>query len=401
MEKLIVKNFGPIKEAEIDLTKYIVFIGDTSTGKSVLAKLIAIFRNFDLYRNSNYYISFVKLLKNFNIDFLREDSIIHFLEDEFDLKISNFKAEISNEIIIDFDEKKIEEQERKTDELFESFYKMENDKSLDEASLEKINEFRLRLIELQSDLEKVKEGVKMFKDDSIIYIPAERIIYSMVSNSMSGLLANNVALPDCYKIFAGKFEVARKNIKSKRYFDFTYSFADSQDKIIISGNNINLSQASSGIQSLIPLLLVFDDELNKSESNKSIKTFVIEEPELNLFPKRQKMIIDYVVEEINKTESSVVFTTHSPYILSSLDTLILANNTYNEHSDLKEEINAIVSEDKWIDYDDIAVYEVRNDGKVYSIKNEEFRSIDTNAIDGVSDIISEEFDKLTELRYAQ
>ena len=44
MEKLIVKNFGPIKEAEIDLTKYVVFIGDTSTGKSVLAKLISIFR---------------------------------------------------------------------------------------------------------------------------------------------------------------------------------------------------------------------------------------------------------------------------------------------------------------------------------------------------------------------
>ena len=45
MEKLIVKNFGPIKEAEIDLTKYVVFIGDTSVGKSVLAKLISIFRD--------------------------------------------------------------------------------------------------------------------------------------------------------------------------------------------------------------------------------------------------------------------------------------------------------------------------------------------------------------------
>ena len=45
MEKLIVKNFGPIKEAEIELTKYVVFIGDTSTGKSVLAKLITLFRD--------------------------------------------------------------------------------------------------------------------------------------------------------------------------------------------------------------------------------------------------------------------------------------------------------------------------------------------------------------------
>lgn len=83
------------------------------------------------------------------------------------------------------------------------------------------------------------------------------------------------------------------------------------------------------------------------------------------------------------------------------DTLILAKNTFNEHKDLKDKISKIVFEGRWIDYDEISVYEVRNDGKVYSIKNEEFRSIDTNAIDGVSDIISEEFDKLTELRYAQ
>ncbi|CAD0009361.1 hypothetical protein FLACHUCJ7_04220 [Flavobacterium chungangense] len=88
-------------------------------------------------------------------------------------------------------------------------------------------------------------------------------------------------------------------------------------------------------------------------------------------------------------------------MLSALDTLILAKNTFNEREVLKKEINDIVFYLRWLDYEDISVYEVRNDGKVYSIKNEEFRSIDTNAIDGVSDIISEEFDKLTELRYAQ
>ena len=97
----------------------------------------------------------------------------------------------------------------------------------------------------------------------------------------------------------------------------------------------------------------------------------------------------------------MIITTHSPYILSVLDTLILAKNTYNEHLDLKVEINSIITESKWINYDDISVYEVRNDGTVHSIKNEEFKSIDANAIDSVSDIISNEFDKLTDLRYAQ
>ena len=74
MEKLIVKNFGPIKEAEIDLTKYVVFIGDTSTGKSVLAKLISIFRDSNLRIDSNK--AFKELLLNYNIEFSNENTNI-------------------------------------------------------------------------------------------------------------------------------------------------------------------------------------------------------------------------------------------------------------------------------------------------------------------------------------
>ena len=82
MEKLIVKNFGPIKEAEIDLTKYVVFIGDTSTGKSVLAKLIAIFKNSSfkqLYLNKN---KLIEKLDEFNSNFLDEKTIIKFESSE-------------------------------------------------------------------------------------------------------------------------------------------------------------------------------------------------------------------------------------------------------------------------------------------------------------------------------
>ena len=40
-EKLIVKNFGPIQEAELDLKKVTVFIGPQGSGKSTLEKLVA------------------------------------------------------------------------------------------------------------------------------------------------------------------------------------------------------------------------------------------------------------------------------------------------------------------------------------------------------------------------
>lgn len=43
-EKLIVKNFGPIVKAEIDIKPFMVFIGESGSGKSVILKLLSLFR---------------------------------------------------------------------------------------------------------------------------------------------------------------------------------------------------------------------------------------------------------------------------------------------------------------------------------------------------------------------
>lgn len=43
-EKLIIKNFGPIVEAEIDIKPFMVFIGESGSGKSVILKLLSLFR---------------------------------------------------------------------------------------------------------------------------------------------------------------------------------------------------------------------------------------------------------------------------------------------------------------------------------------------------------------------
>ncbi len=384
MEKLIVKNFGPIKEAEIDLTKYVVFIGDTSTGKSVLAKLIAIFRDFiPSFKNDiedldfTQQLAFQKQLKLYNIDFDFQSTQIIYL---------------SNKLEIVFENKKV---------------------AVLKNSLEKTKPQDLKTFFVENRLYSNEEMWEIFSrigfKSSSIYFPAERILTSLIGSSISGLWAHDVALPACFKNFAAKYEIAKQNIKNFDFsdFGFEYNYDGTEEKINYQGNEIHLSQASSGIQSLLPLLLVLNHELKPDTIFFPYINLLMEEPELNLFPVKQKVLLEYVIKKLcavnilTRFDTKLVITTHSPYILSVLDTLMLAKNTFNEHPELKEEINAIISEDKWIDYDDISVYEVKNDGTIKSIKNEEFRSIDTNAIDGVSDIISEEFDKLTELRYAQ
>ena len=43
MEKLYIKKFGPIHEAEISINKTTVLIGEQGSGKSTIAKLYALF----------------------------------------------------------------------------------------------------------------------------------------------------------------------------------------------------------------------------------------------------------------------------------------------------------------------------------------------------------------------
>lgn len=399
MEKLIVKNFGPIKEAEIDLTKYVVFIGDTSTGKSVLAKLIAIFRDNDITVSINRLDEFKKLLDHYNIDFNTDKSSFeYYSEIGTKLKFSNNELIYYNEdgTVSDFDFSKGTLRKNFLLELHNEIIEvLETDIDNNPQHFESVKK-------AQEILDKFISTNKELPFTIPVYIPAERILNSLISSSLSGLWANNVLLPACYKDFAAKYDIARKKINKAKYstFNIKYLFENNTDFIFVEDSKLLLSQSSSGVQSLLPLLLTLDFEINYT-TNKLTKTIVIEEPELNLFPNKQKYLVEHIVKEVSKTDDKLIITTHSPYILSVLDSLILAKNIINEYPNLKDKVSSVISENKWIDYNTIQVYEVKNDGTVQSIKNEEFKSIDTNAIDRVSDIISEEFDKLTELRYAQ
>jgi len=43
-DKIIIKNFGPLKQVELDLKEVIVLIGPQASGKSTIAKLIHFFK---------------------------------------------------------------------------------------------------------------------------------------------------------------------------------------------------------------------------------------------------------------------------------------------------------------------------------------------------------------------
>ena len=240
-----------------------------------------------------------------------------------------------------------------------------------------------------------------------LYIPAERVFFSMVGNSLAGLWANEINISKLYLNFARHYEVAKKNISKLEYSDLKFAYHreenDKREYIKCGEKDIEIKNASSGIQAILPLVIVLRDLLNKKEKSQegmSLKTICIEEPEISLFPNRQRGLLEYIVSLIKKIDSRVIITTHSPYILSAFNNLILANNTAIEKKERKKDIEKIISEDKWINFEEVSAYEVK-EGGVISLLDKEYKGIDVNAIDDVSDRISEDVDNLISIRYEE
>ena len=95
-----------------------------------------------------------------------------------------------------------------------------------------------------------------------VYIPAERLLISTFSNSIFSLLQAGASIPDCIKDFGSLYEKARiqyKNIDIN-ILDIKVSFNNNGDTVYLMNENkeVKLSQTSSGIQSIIPLWIVFN-----------------------------------------------------------------------------------------------------------------------------------------------
>ena len=390
MEKLIIKNFGPISDVEIELKKYIVLIGDTSTGKSVIAKLICILQEC-LFIGVKDIEGFKDKLEGYNIPYLEENSIIEYhVSEKYYVKIQG-----KNIIIKGVDKESISKIEEFVNEkLSKKIKKLPQNLNDEEKLLDEFIKYAEKILEILQNM-------------LPLYIPAERVFFSMVGNSLAGLWANEINISKLYLNFARHYEVAKKNISKLEYSDLKFAYHreenDKREYIKCGEKDIEIKNASSGIQAILPLVIVLRDLLNKKEKSQegmSLKTICIEEPEISLFPNRQRGLLEYIVSLIKKIDSRVIITTHSPYILSAFNNLILANNTAIEKKERKKDIEKIISEDKWIDFEEVSAYEVK-EGGVISLLDKEYKGIDVNAIDDVSDRISEDVDKLISIRYEE
>jgi hypothetical protein len=127
----------------------------------------------------------------------------------------------------------------------------------------------------------------------------------------------------------------------------------------------------------------------------------IEEPSAHLFPLEQKQTIELVVEifkQLKETEVPVrlFITTHSPYILNSMNNILKKGALIKKHGGKSDVINAEVSIPH-LYIDEVSAYFIDIDGTGKSMVDEKERYIYADKIRDISYAIDEDTTKLLEL----
>lgn len=160
------------------------------------------------------------------------------------------------------------------------------------------------------------------------------------------------------------------------------------EKIYYSSQRfVKLVQASSGQQeALWIVLMIFSIILNRQKVY-----LVIEEPEAHLFPNAQKEMLELIALMINSTESKVILTTHSPYILTATNLIMYSFFVENKQSNKED----IVPCPYRISSEKVTAYMLK-DHQVQDIIDRKDHMINAAKIDEISEILNDATDKLIE-----
>lgn len=230
--------------------------------------------------------------------------------------------------------------------------------------------------------------------DNPFYLPTERGLQSIFSLGKSSIPNISDSL---FNQLARLDQISRTFNKETVIDPLSITFINETGRAYVKkiGENRShsLSKGASGYQSGIPIVLVIK---YYNDIRKKAKTLLIEEPELNLFPSTQKLLVNYLVESSVKFGHTILLTTHSPYVLTSINNLMYAYEVGQKDED---GVSKIIPKKNWVNPSDVSVYRLLADGTCKKIieKTEDGTLIDASEIDGISRELNSEFDELIRL----
>ena len=384
MDRIKIHNFGPIKDIDIELSKLMVFIGPQGVGKSAFAKLLTIFSDIywwtNICKNNNPLSEFKKMeIANYfapdtYIEYYgRNDVIIRYHDGKFSISIKDF----SQQEIYDFCKM-----------LISSSYS------------DNIIDMGLDIVESQQVEKSIKDNLNFFRANLryACYIPAERNLAGAVSSSLANIFLSNIPLPNTLMEYLSLFERAKNHFPSydAPFLGVEYDKNHGSNCISVIGDvekHLSLEECSSGIQSALPMLMITDF----AREERYFDSYVVEEPEQNLFPTNQREVLNRLISIANSDECSyMVITTHSPYLLSALNVSMLADKLSSSIEN-KEEVDDIVAPIFRMKSDNVSVFSLGGEVYCESIKDSKTGLVSVNYLDLVSEAIGSDFNRLYQL----
>jgi hypothetical protein len=145
------------------------------------------------------------------------------------------------------------------------------------------------------------------------------------------------------------------------------------------------------------------EKLRERMKYQSVQLF-IEEPEQNLYPDSQRILIQNIVRRIKKAnkegkkDSMVVMTTHSPYVLSVLNVLI-AEASANDKLPSDEELEKIIDASTLLPLSAYSAFFINKSGVFENIMDSELPMFSGIDLDQVSDWVDEHIYQINKVIY--
>lgn len=399
MNKIKIKNFGPIREGYqsddgwMDIKKVTLFIGNQGSGKSVVAKLISTFTWIE------------KALTR----------------GDYDKRYFERKNKLKNQYL--------------------TYHRLENYfPKPDNAVIDYRGESYNMLYE-NGNLTITDANNGSYSLPQIMYVPADRNFMAnvrtpkalkQISPSLSEMVTEMINAGQAMK------SPMLLPVNEETYVEYNKL----NDIFYIKGKDyrIKLTEASSGFQSIVPLLLVswylsdsvqkqsanakelltseqrerfrkrfkeindnpnLTDELKRIALSELGKEFtktafinIVEEPEQNLYPSSQRGMLNSLTafNNINRG-NKLVMTTHSPYLINYLTIAVKAHLLKDKvrTPELEKKFHDIIPKNSTIHPDDLVIYELNEkDGTI-------IRLMDYNGLPSEENYLNQQLAESNEL----
>ena len=457
MQKIIISNFGPVKSADIDIKQFLILIGEQASGKSTTARLIYFFKKipYDLiqhvleikneiskdYKDLNTTLHSIiqkKFLNYFGAVWDVPDFNIKYYYDFKSDKSITISHTLSQRITIIISPSLLKDKTEELDKTIKELLTLDIFTDIPGPSKVRFDSLYTNFVLLLKE----KFG---YHHDNYLYIVEGRnatVSYSSIfENYLFADLQNRRNSPGVqsnsyhnfdyksineilmlefirriYKIkeFFKKYEnferalvllsdndtklpVLRKLIESiEKIIKGKFTSDNAGEKINFGDNNeqfVYLSDASSGQKESIRIL---QDLFFTVLTNESFHR-IIEEPEAHLFPLAQKQTIELFAQALNTNKNNnLILTTHSPYILTSVNNLLLASKIKQKFPSSSEMVDQIIPSEFHFSSENTGVYALGYSKEQFCkpILDVKTGMIEQNYLDAVSDSLAGEFDRL-------